>query len=291
MREKIIVLTAFLFTIYFVNNAWQQKTAPAAIVSTVQADRLISLSPSNTEILFALGAGAQVVGVTTYCDYPPEALVKDKIGSFYSPDIEKIVKLKPDLVLANSSLQAQTIMQLQRVGINVLAVDTQDLDTTFTSISLIADAIGRKAEGEQLLKQMSLYRVQAQSALQKYGQRKKVFIEVWDKPILTVGSRSYLNELIKAAGGDNVAEVMETDYIDWDLERIYTANPDVYLRLRGVDMGSKADVLPDKLKELPAVKNGRVVTVFGDWIVRPGPRSFEALPKIMQAIYEEGSSK
>lgn len=284
-REKIIFSAAFLFIVYFVGYALFDTPKITPEQKKTSAKRIISMSPSNTELLFAMGADEEIVGVTTYCDYPPQALTKEKIGSFYTPDIEKIISLRPDLVLANSTLQAEYIRQLRRANISVLPVNTEDIDKTLTSIDFIAQAIGREKEGALLIARLNSYRLEAKELLERYPSNKRVFIEVWDKPILTVGNKSYLNDLIKEAGGDNVAGQMDMDYFSWDIERIYVTNPDVYLRLRGVDMGSRADELPEKLKQLPAVKNGRVVTIFGDWIVRPGPRSIEALPQIIRELY------
>jgi iron complex transport system substrate-binding protein len=255
---------------------------------TKESKKIVSLSPSNTEILFALGANDEIVGVTTYCDYPDQARSKEKIGGFFAPDIEKIVLIDPDIVFANSTLQAEAIRQLQRAGLYVVPVKNASLDEILESIDAIAAAIGRKKEGDGLRRKLDEGRREAKKRLDRYASRPRVFIEVWDKPILTVGSRSYLSGLVEEAGGINVAAYADADYCNWDMEKIYAANPDVYLRLRGNDMGSRADTMPESLKELRAVRGDRVVTVFGDWIVRPGPRSIEALPQIMAAIYGEG---
>ncbi|MDR3348249.1 MAG: helical backbone metal receptor [Acidaminococcales bacterium] len=250
--------------------------------------KIVSLSPSNTEILFALGADAEIVGVTTYCDYPAQALSKEKIGGFFAPDIEKIVLLGPDVVFANSTLQSEAIRQLQRAGLYVMPVKNADIDEILASVDTIAQTIGREKEGGALRQKLDAGRREAKTRLARHTDKPRVFIEVWDKPILTVGRRSYLSGLVAEAGGINVAGGADADYYNWDIEKIYAANPDVYLRLRGNDMGSRADIMPDTLRELGAVRGGRVVTVFGDWIVRPGPRSIEALPQIVDAVYGEG---
>ena len=289
MKLREILLAGFIFCIMAIllYSDAQKDTSGSYNIPDKDIKRIISLSPSNTEILYALGAENEIVGVTSYCDYPPAALSKEKIGSFYNPDIEKVISLKPDIVFANSTLQAEAIRQLRRAGVAVMPVHTENMEELYVSIKSIASVIRREKEGAKLSGEMDAYRDEAKSILSKYEKRKNVFIEVWDRPILTVGSESYLNALIKEAGGNNLAEAIKQDYFSWDIEKIYAANPDVYLRLRGTDMGSTADVLPGKLKELDAVKNGHVVTVFGDWIVRPGPRSFAALPTLIKAIYEE----
>ncbi len=287
-KERLIMLFCAFIAVYLFFHA-KALTNSYKIDNATNVQKIVSLSPSNTEILFALGSGDRVVGTTTYCDYPPEAMEKYKIGSFNSPDIEKIIALQPDLVLANSTLQAQASLQLERVGIKVVKVQTESLEQMLSSIKIIAKTIGNVEQGELLLKKLDDYKLQAQNKIKSYNSGgKSVFIEVWDTPLLTVGNKSYLNDLIRQAGGKNVAIGVNKDYVAWNLEEIYFSSPDIYLRLRGNDMGSKADTLPQKLMQLPAVKNDNVVTLFGDWIVRPGPRSFAALPEIVDAIYEKG---
>jgi iron complex transport system substrate-binding protein len=286
-REYLIFILLFLAAAVLAGESAARE--PAGLDGRAgEIKKIISLSPSNTEILFALGAGSEVVGVTTYCDYPEEALAKEKIGSFFVPDIEKIVTLNPDIILANSTLQAEAIRQLRRAGMRIMPVKSANLDEMLESIDTIAEAIGRRAEGNALRGQLAKRRQEAARRLELYGKKKSAFIEVWDKPILTVGNRSYLSGLVREAGGLNVADGADADYYNWDIEKIYAADPDIYLRLRGNDMGSRADVLPDNLRELRAVRGGWVVTVFGDWIVRPGPRSIEALSQIIDAVYGEG---
>ncbi len=291
MREKSLWFCALLIAAYLACGAAGEKEGGGPLPAGKGAERIVSLSPSNTEILYALGAGGQVVGVTTYCDWPPEAAKKEKIGNFYSCDIEKIIMLKPDLVLADGSLQSGAISQLRQAGVNVLPVKNENLDEVLDSIRYIAGLVGREREGAALTAQLDKYRREAAGRVAQFARHKRVFIEVWDHPLLTVGNKSYLSDLIRQAGGDNVASLVNRDYYTWDLEKIYAADPDVYLRLRGTDMGSKADKLPAKLMQLRAVKEKKVVTVFGDWIVRPGPRSFAALPELTRAIYPEGAVK
>jgi iron complex transport system substrate-binding protein len=289
-REYIIFILLFFAAAGLAGES-ALRTSADANRPKKEIKKIVSLSPSNTEILFALGAGDEIVGVTTYCDYPAQALSKEKIGGFFAPDIEKIVLLNPDAILANSTLQSEAIRQLQRAGLYVMPVKNANLDEILESIAIIAQTIGREKEGDALRQKLDAGRRDAKIRLARYTGKPRVFIEVWDKPILTVGRRSYLSGLVAEAGGINVAGGADADYYNWDIEKIYAANPDVYLRLRGNDMGSRADIMPDTLRELEAVRGGRVVTVFGDWIVRPGPRSIEALPQIMDAVYSEGREK
>lgn len=286
-KEKFFLLIIVGLMATFFLSFLSNDSNESSMKSAKKVKRIVSLSPSNTEILFALKAGDEVVGVTTYCDYPKEALEKEKIGNFYNSDVEKIVSLSPDLVLADASLQQETILQLKRAGLDVIAVKNETLNDLLESIKMIAKVIDKEEQGNLLHKELVGYCEKAEEKISKVKNKKRVFIEVWDHPLLTVGNKSYLNDLIFKAGGINVAGDGNFDYYTNSLEDIYVKNPDVYLRLRGTDMGSKADTLPKELSELPAIKENHVVTVFGDWIVRAGPRSFEALEELTNAIYPE----
>lgn len=286
-KESSFLLVVFVFLVVFLYSSWTNSGNATFVETNRQINKIVSLSPSNTEILFALGAEEKIVGVTTYCDYPKEALQKEKIGNFYKSDVEKIVSLSPDLVVADASLQQETISQLQRAGLNVIAIKNETLEELLENIKMLAVVIDKKEQGEALYQKLLGYCENAQQKISKLENKKKVFIEVWDHPLLTVGNKSYLNDLIFKAGGINVAADGNYDYYTNSLEDIYVKEPDVYLRLRGTDMGSKADTLPKELRELSVVKEGHVVTVFGDWIVRAGPRSFEALEELTNAIYPE----
>lgn len=286
-KERCFLIILFIFFIYFFYSVKFETSQVSSLKSLGKVQKIVSLSPSNTEILFALGVNDEIVGVTTYCDYPKEALQKEKIGGFYNPNIEKIVSLSPDLVLADASLHKEAIVQLKRAGINVVAVNNETLDQCLDSIKNIASLVNRQKEGEILQGELVTYCEQAEQRLSKVKVKKKIFVEVWDHPLLTVGKKSYLNDLVSMAGGINIARSGDYEYYNMSFEDIYNKEPDIYLRLRGTDMGSKADSLPLELKELSAVKNDKVVTVFGDWIVRIGPRSFIALGELIDAIYPE----
>lgn len=279
-----LLLIILFFLLSSLSGSKEQSHArqPDPVISP---QRIISLSPQNTEILFALGAGDRIVGVTNYCDYPEEALSKEKIGNFIHIDLEKIIGLEPDLVIANSSLQQSNIAQIKKTGIPVLIVQNNSLDELMGSIEEIGSRIGLMENAQNLRNQLMKREAAILSRIPSSADSPRVFIEVWDHPLLTAGKRSHLTDLIQKAGGINVASAEDREYYPWDIEKIYTSDPDIYLRFRGTDMGSKAEILSPNFGELRAVKKGNVFTLFDNSFVRSGPRSLDALETLVDVFY------
>lgn len=292
-KQEWLTLVLTIIALVGLTIGTQERTIEVhseSMKSPQKVQRIVSLSPSNTEILFAIGAGKNVVGVTNYCDYPAEALLVSKVGDFYRLDPERIISLEPDLVLADASLQEEIIHQLERAGIWIIPIKNEKMEDILEGISKISSLTGHEEEG-RVLRESLEEKLHPMQKIEQDQNRKKVFIEVWDRPLLTVGKTSHLNDLVEQAGGVNVAYEDTRSYFEWNIEKLYQADPDIYIRLRGTDMGSRAEKLPDKLRALRAVREGNVVTLFGNSFVRAGPRSFDALEKMAQVINEKGQEK
>lgn len=254
--------------------------------TTDRPERIISLSPSNTEILFAIGAGERVVGVTEYCDYPEEALTRDKVGNFIQVDMEKVISLRPDLVIANPNLQESAVQQLRRAGIRVETVRGETIRDVVESIQLIGEWTGNTNEATELKERLERKR---EAILDLVPQEKplRVFVEVWEYPLLTVGTESYLNDILVQLGAVNVAGNEARDYYGWDAEKLYASDPDVYLRVRAIGMGTEGTNLPPILHALRVKKEGKVILLEDNIFVRSGPRSLDAMELIAKALYEK----
>lgn len=255
-------------------------------ISPEKPQRIVSLSPGNTEILFALGAGDRVVGVTSYSDYPPEAKTKPTVGGYHAPDLEKVIALEPDMVFAMGEIQDKYVRMLRKAGIPVVAKEPKTMGEILEAIDTISSAIGEEEAGQAL-------RYDLERRLEGVRQRtgsappKQVFLEVWSAPFLTVGSQSFINDLITQAGGTNVVAHRKVDYTTCDIEALYSYNPDVYVVIRH----STSDMVPmitrADLADLGAVKNNQVFSVDDDLLVRPGPRSFIGLVKMAEILHPE----
>jgi iron complex transport system substrate-binding protein len=253
--------------------------------------RIISLSPAHTEILFALGLGDRIVGVSDYSDYPPEALTKPNVGSYDTPNIEVIIAQEPDLVLATEEHEAET-QQLEDRGITVFATNPQTVSEVLETIVTIGKITGKDEEANALVDDMQqrMDAITAKTSQLTAEQRPRVFFPIWHDPIWTVGSGTFHDELIQMAGGVNIAGEL-SGYVDMSLESVIDANPQVIIA--GVGMGEGADLTfqfmetDDRLAGTDARINGNVYSADMDIVSRPGPRLVEALETFFRLIHPE----
>jgi len=255
-------------------------------------ERIVSLAPSNTEILFALGLGDKVVGVSDYCNYPPEAQKKPKIGGFSTPNIEEVVALSPDLILATSIHEKRIIPQLEEKGLTIVALDSRTIDEVLESITLVGEVAGKREEASGLVAEMRnrIRAVTNKSDNLSETERPRVFYAVWHDPLKTAGSDTRHHELIQMAGGINIIRDI-TGYAAITLEAIIEANPQVIIA--GVGMGIGEDLplqfvkTEERLRNVDARISNRIYGVDVDLVGRPGPRIIVALEKFAEFIHPE----
>jgi len=244
-------------------------------------ERIISTSPSNTEILFALGLGDKVVGVTTYCNYPPEAPEKEKIGGFSTVDIEKIISLNPDMVLASSKTGDENIKKLEDKGITVLIVEPKNIDEILKAIELIGNVTGKENEAKSLTENMLKRINKVKENSKNLKEKPKVMYVVWHEPLMSAGKNTFANDIIEIAGGENIYSDMEIQYPTISLESVIDRNPDIIIA--SVGHGDAGNLTYNyvmnepRLKDVNAVKNKRVYEIDADIMNRPGPRISDAL--------------
>jgi len=248
-------------------------------------EKVVSMAPSFTETLFAIGAGDKVVGVTQFCNYPEEAKEIEKIGDSEGPNLEKIIGLNPDLVLA-LYMSEEEREKLEDAGINVLLYDPQNLESVFNSIESIGISMGLKEETEELLNHM---KSKKERIVEKVNQAesKKVFYEVWHEPLMTAGPGSFINELITLANGENIAYDAKSIYPEYSLELLLERNPEVYLTS---DDGFKTidDIINrNGYNNIKAVQENNIYLLHPDITTRTGPRIIDGFEMIAQAIHHE----
>lgn len=253
--------------------------------------RIVSAAPANTEILFALGLGDRVVGVTKYCDYPSQAKKKPKVGEFSKLSVEAIIAAKPDLVLATGGVQKEGVDKLDELGITVYTVFPRTFKGTVGSIRKIGTITGTGDKAEELTSDMEKRAEKVREAAsreQSKGKAKpKAFYEIFyeETGIWTAGRRSVISDLIKLAGGVNLADIKASDYYQFTLEGLFQENPDVYLFGSG-SMSNSGDVgKRPGWGNLNAVKNGRVYVINEDLIYRAGPRLIDGLEEVFKDLY------
>ncbi len=256
---------------------------------------IISLTPSNTEILYAIGAGAQIAADTTACDFPPEAKTIAHIDAL-SPSIEAIEAKSPDLVIALDTINGKMIEMLDKAGVPVLVVRAKTLEQTYEAISLIGTATGHQAQAEQTVKAMKdRIAVVTQKLASTQGNAQdgqpgrstpsRVFVMYGDSPIYTTGPDSYISDLIKIAGGVNVViEPLAGDVIS--PEKVVELEPDVIIC--SPELQKKALQMPGWAMGVPAVRNSRFfVTSQGATLERPGPRLAAAAEELAAFLHPE----
>lgn len=258
--------------------------------ATWPARRVVSLATSNTEILFAIGAGATVVGADTFANWPAEVAVVPRVGTQQEPSVEAVLGLRPDVVVSAVSANRQsTVEALERLGLPVFVTRTDDLAGLGRTIADLGTLVGQRAAADALVHtiQTGLAEVQAQV---KEQPRVRALLIVWSDPLWVVGRQTYTDDLLALVGGDNVAADAEPGYPRYALERVLRKAPEVIIMGTHTDERT-GDPWRDwrRFPTLPAVRDGRLVTLDGDIIFRPGPRAVEAARMIAHALHPKAT--
>lgn len=252
---------------------------------------IISMIPSNTEILFALGLDEEIVGVNEYESYPEKALEKEKIGGMEF-NIEKIISLNPDIVFAHESIVGMAeagLQQLRDSGVKVYVVqDAKDFDTTYTTIEQIGRATGKFEEAQAIIEDMKAKVDEIQEKVVKVETKKTVFVETSDVPeIYTPGNGTFMQEILTMINAENIMSDKE-GWFQVNPEEIVSRNPDVMLITYDYVEGIIEKVKQrDGFDTVTAIQNDEVVQVDEDATSRPGPRLVEGLEEVAKAVYPE----
>jgi iron complex transport system substrate-binding protein len=256
---------------------------PSAPTTAPAARRVVSLAPSTTEILFALGAGDRVVGVDQYSDWPPEAAKVARVGSDLQPSVERILALKPDVVfIATSANSRELPAELERVGVHVVISQVVTLDDLWRDIEATGDAVGRHDAAIALVARLRA-RLAAIHARVAALPAPKALVVVWADPLTVVGGHSFVDDAIRAAGGDNIAADSQQPYPQYSVERMLARAPEVIVV--GSHKGGPALAPLTAHASLPAVKNNRVHSIDGDLLFRPGPRIVDGIELLARLFH------
>lgn len=248
--------------------------------------RIISLAPSVTEMLFALGLGNQVVGVTSYCDFPEEAKRKEKVGDTLNPNLERLIALKPDLIVITTASQLERLtQQLSNQNIPVYVVNPQTVRGIAESISELGKATGASAQGEKLRDEM-LRRINTVETRVKDLPKPKVLYVLQAAPLITAGKNTFITDLIRLAGGESISGDEPTDYPQLSRETAIARAPEVIVApaSHGTELVKESDLRRD-FAVTPALKADRIVRVNPDWVDRPGPRIVDGLEQLAEGLH------
>ena len=251
--------------------------------------RIVSLSPSVTEMLFVLDVGESIVGVTDYCNYPPEAKRIECVGGFGRPNVEKLLALAPDLVVASGFERTDIARELRKSGIQVVDVTIRNVDEMFQELRHVGDAVGKRPRADQIVASMQaeLKRIASRSGNPRHGPLPRVFIELWDDPLTTAGGGSFLDDLVSRAGGVNVAHDLAQPHPRISPEKVLEWNPDVLVIAHMSRGAGSAAQIAERIgwSDLAAVKNGKVFCdIPTDLLLRPGPRLIDGVKALAQRL-------
>jgi iron complex transport system substrate-binding protein len=262
----------------------------AAATPTV-AHRIVSLAPSLTETVFALGAGDRLVGVSVYCDFPPEAQEIDRVGTFLTPNVEAILAKRPDVVLAVPSPANQNPVQsLRHLGLRVLVVDPRSVAEILDSIRQIGAAIGRPEAAQRLVDRIGQDVARVRSGLRGAPER-KVLMVVGRAPLIAAGAGTFADELIRLAHGINLGAQAGSGWPHLSIEFAIAAAPDVIIdttvsHAKGSDPQASLGFW-HSFATIPAVRHGGVHAYRDFQLLRPGPRITDALTAMARFIHPE----
>jgi iron complex transport system substrate-binding protein len=251
--------------------------------------RIVSLAPNVTEILFGLGLDEEIVGVSIHCDFPEKAKRKVRVGSYISVDFEQIISLQPDLIVATGAGNTREMVnRLEAIGYPTYVIFPRNFDGILRSVLHLGRVAGRERKASAMVQKMKERRERV-AELTRGLARPRVFLQIGEAPLVTVGSGSFANDMIHLAGGENIAGGEKETYPRLGMEEILSRSPEVILISSMNPRGDYQRTLEDwsRWKTIPAVRNGRIHLMDSDLIDRPSPRIIEGLEEMARLLHPE----
>ena len=286
---SLIVIAGIVLGLFFAFRPAAAGPLTDDLGRTVNIDRIpqriVSLMPSSTEILFELGLGDKIVGVTDECDYPEEAKTKPKVGGFWSPSVEQIVDLRPDLVITDG-YNTVLLSQLEALDLTVIVLQPKDIDGIFRNIELIGKVTGAEKQAAELITDMQ-NRIGTIAAKTAAASRPKVYYEMY-VGFWTGGTGSFIDALIILAGGNNIASGAP-EFAQLSNEVIIDTKPDIIVLGYMIKGTESVDEVRNRSGwgVIPAVSNNKIYIIDSDLILRPGLRVIQGLEQLAQIIHPE----
>ena len=277
--KKYYMLIIILFLFVVARSAYADDPTPPR--------RIISLAPNTTEILFALGLNDNIVGVTSFCDYPEEAKKKPKVGGMSNPSIEAVVALKPDIVVMTTDGNPREFADLlHSLHIKTFIFTARRIAELPQGIRELGAALRVRDRAEALARTMEfdLKRYSAGSRIPGTAQEKVVYI-IWPEPLIVAGPGTAMDDAIALLGRINIASAASTAYPKYSLEEVLRQAPDVVLigKSSGMDMAAVSRGMLERMRSVPAVRNNRVCYL-GDGLYRLGPRVFKGIEELAACL-------
>jgi iron complex transport system substrate-binding protein len=279
----VLMLGASAFQATYIDEMGREVNIP------VNPKRIVSLAPSITETLYFMDLGDRVVGVTQFSNYPEEAKTKPKVGSYININIEKIISLKPDLIIAIADgNKKESVDTLQRLGYSVYAVNPKGVPDIFKTIENIGKITGCAIKAGNLVAGLRKRTYHIENTTKDIN-RPKVFIQIGINPIITVGKETFHNDLIRMAGGYNISGHEKAKYPQYSIEEVLLNAPDIII-ISSMHRGGGFERRKEewlRWKNIPAVSNGRICVIDSDLIDHPSPRIVDGLEELARLIHPE----
>jgi len=262
-------------------------------------ERIVSLAPSNTELLFALGLGEKLVGVTEFCNYPEAAAAIEKVAGYSSLNTEKILAVKPDLVVAARGNDLEGLGTLRHMGLPVFALDIQSVEQMGGAVDRLGRLTGVEPRAQVLKEAWEVRLAQVKAVVDSLAARPGVMWGYWGETVYTAGEGSMIDDVIHLAGGVNVGRAAPGIWPLVSLETVVSWAPEVIITTylpgssdpNALELEIKRLREVDGWKSLPAVRNGRIYYLESDWLMRPGPRLLDALEYLAVLLHPEAFKK
>lgn len=255
------------------------------ISSVFAVERIVSLSPSGTEIIFALGLGDKLVGRTDFCTFPEEAKKIDSVGGFdgKSFSLENILAFNPDFVYLSNGMHNHLINSLENFGIQVYVSDINSIEDIFKEIISVSKLLNASEVGLNYVSKMK----KELNNLKEDSSDVNIYCEIFNSPFLTCGKKSFINDIIEYAGGKNIFYFLDSTYPQVSEESIIVNNPQIILAPDYSENDLNKIYSRNGWQNIDAIKNKKVFSVSGDIFTRPGPRVLEAVILLKEIINEE----
>lgn len=285
----MLIVLCWVSTGLVIFGARQEQGQDASLLPG-QVNRIVSMSPNLTEILFALGLDEEIVGVTLYSDYPPQAAEKRKVGTFWQPNIESVIAAKPDLVITLGFEQQRNLARrLERIGCRSLTLNIEKVDELFEAVEKIGTATSKQLQADELVRDIRKKLDNLSSLFFGTETEVKVLWVVQREPLRVAGRDTFVNEMIELAGGENAIAPTVHKYPPIGAEQVIASGADVIIEpaMRQKAMAKQQDGALQywsKFPNLPAVRNKQIYVIDGDTVSRLGPRLYEGVETIARCL-------
>ncbi|MFN8671324.1 MAG: helical backbone metal receptor [Candidatus Sericytochromatia bacterium] len=284
MKKSIYFIFISLFFILLIpTNSYAEELKDffgKKFINNKKEPKILSLSPATTELLYSIGADKNIIAVTNDCNYPQDALKKDKIGKFGFINYEKLLVLKPDIIFATKDM-GKVLLDLKKYNYPVFALDSKNLNSVIENIDFLQKVLNIK-EQKNLNKSLKSKLDSINSNLTKKSTKPTVFYVIWHEPIITTGNNSFIGDMIKLSGGINIAKDINNPFAKYSIESLVKQNPDYLIIPESTYKKINFTIFPwNKLK---AVKNNKIIAVNDDKYLRPTVRAFDSIEELSKKL-------